>query len=802
MAIIVSGHERGLLDSSLGFLGRNDRTGLDDPGSGNQLYINVANGNLVLQERDAFLPSLGDDYLLVRTYNSRGLPSDAHQHDDAGWSFTTTIRLDERHDGGERYFELTYGDGSVFEYRLNALTGLYESVDGAGAYETLEDLNVSGDSEPAFIITRADQTRLSFDRQGHLLSLEDPNGVAMSYRYESDRLVEVRDDEGHVIEYRYRQGHLYRIVDESEGVLAEYHYSHGRLDEVIDRFGHSTRYAYDHQGNLEKLSLPYEQRVDGEREHYERRELRFEYEQIQGLGSERFLSRIIDAEGGVTQFDYSFDPINGQGQTSGTTRVTDALGYNRAYSNEPAYQAWRVANGYYRDYSDRRASHDPAFQAQVDVILQGHSLTYSYNENGLITEVVDQQGYHTRYTYDEWENLIGETDRNAWGATHSDSDYYRALRAELGYTDAAGLGKRVSELSDAERAALEESFTRHYGYDERGNLIWSEDNAGNRTRFSYTDFNQLASTTDPLGHTTSYRYDAHQNLIERIDAGGDITRFEYDVFGNLTRRIVFLDANDQSDPAKQQITRYHYDAYANLIETIDGEGAHGLNDYDHFGNLIRHTDGNGGVTQYTYDRDNRLLTVTNPEGHTTLNRYDAVGNRISITDAAGHTMTRLYDRNNRLICTLDPAGGDSDWDRLTRYSYDVVGNRTRVTDAEGRESEYRYNVRRELVEIISAEVIGSDGVTPTRYSSTLAYDGEGNRIRSTDNRGFVTELLYTEDGLIRQQTDPNGQITRYTYDANANRIQIVAGVQLPAAKRQTLSFSYDEEDQLISQSDA
>ncbi|HHJ13940.1 MAG TPA: hypothetical protein ENJ79_06115, partial [Gammaproteobacteria bacterium] len=70
MAIIIGGTEAGLQDTSFAILNRNDRTAGNDPGHGNQFYANVANGNLVIQERDAFLPSRGDDFLLTRTYNS------------------------------------------------------------------------------------------------------------------------------------------------------------------------------------------------------------------------------------------------------------------------------------------------------------------------------------------------------------------------------------------------------------------------------------------------------------------------------------------------------------------------------------------------------------------------------------------------------------------------------------------------------------------------------------------------------------------------------------------------------------
>ncbi|HKQ29746.1 MAG TPA: hypothetical protein VJS66_00530, partial [Burkholderiales bacterium] len=246
MTIIVGGHETGLLDSSFTQLNRNDRNRAGGLGQGEETFVNVSNGNLLIQQRDAFLPSQGEDYALVRTYNARGVPSDAHEHDDARWTFSTSVRLTKKN-GGE-YYEVEYGDGSVFEFRYDAARGLYVSVDGAGAYETLRNLNVNGNDVPAFVLTRANQSQLSFDKHGKLLSSVDTNGVRVDYHYASDRLVRVNDDQGHLLHYVYQQGKLARVTDENEGTVVEYRYQSGRLSEVIDRFGHSTKYFYTNDG--------------------------------------------------------------------------------------------------------------------------------------------------------------------------------------------------------------------------------------------------------------------------------------------------------------------------------------------------------------------------------------------------------------------------------------------------------------------------------------------------------------------------------------------------------------------------
>jgi len=934
MSIIIGGHESGVLDSSNALLNRDDNSRIGDTGHGEQLYSNVSNGNLILQQRDAYIPSLGDDFELVRTYNSNGLENGMGGMGGAGlrggmdsagnlggWRLSTNITItkihhSEVHAPGEFIYEVTYGDGSTFQFIYDAVKDLWVSTDGAGAYETIQILGKDKAADPTanvqadanlldkavvFVLTRADQSQYMFDKFGRLLSIVDTNNVRMDFEYDKKNLVKVYDDQGHLFNFIYyndhqvhHHGNLAQITDETSGVLVSYDYDKfGRLTTVTDRDGHVTNYIYNNYGLLQSISLPNTQLVNGVQEVYQNREIKFDYQEVQwydhnyanlqnvGGNSDRSLivSKITDAEGGETSFEYKFefsnpkpfaDQSNGNGANAGNgnaggngggnggvnngnqtkfyreflggnTIVVDALGNNRAFSNDQQYVDWRIANGYYATYN----VNDLTLANQTKAIRDQHSLVYNYDKHGYITEVVDQQGFHATYAYNANNDFISTTDRNGWGATQSDSDYYRALRAELGYVDASGLGKKVAELSLAEITEILSRFTSTFTYDDRGNLLSSKDNAGHEITFTYATFNKITSMTSAMGnalvssneaqylekraelgyvdaagngkaaeallpnevaailalYTTTFDYDANQNLIKRVDAGGDVTTYEYDIYGNRTKQIVYLDANDPLNPAKQQVTQFIYDAFGNNIETIDAKQSHTFNEFDHFGNLIRHTDANGGITTYTYDDDNRLLTITDPEGHVTANTYDAVGNRISVTDANQHTVTYIYDRNNMLLAKIDPSVDGPAKDRVTEYTYDVIGNNTKIIDAEKRETNYVFNSRRQLVEIITPQVKDANGVLRT-YSSTISYDGEGNRIRVTNNEQHSTDYLYTQDGLLKQETDAIGHITRFTYDANHNQVMVVAGVQLAVALRQVIKFRYDEENQRIAVTDA
>ena len=70
---------------------------------------------------------------------------------------------------------------------------------------------------------------------------------------------------------------------------------------------------------------------------------------------------------------------------------------------------------------------------QKEMLRQQFSMTYVYDPDGYITQVTDQQGFRTTYTYGgkmptdpqtaiNQDNLLSVTDRNGWGVTNSDSD--------------------------------------------------------------------------------------------------------------------------------------------------------------------------------------------------------------------------------------------------------------------------------------------------------------------------------------------------------------------------------------------
>ena len=729
MATIIGGYDTGLLDTSLYLLNRNDKTQAGATGHGEEIFANVSNGNLILRHQDAWLPSEGEDYLLTRTYNSRG---SWNNNVGKGWTLTSFLELSQI---TSNKITLINPDSSQFTFLYDAATGVYRSVDGAGAYEEISFDKLA----KTYILTRSDQSRLIFDTTGTLSRTQDTNGNVMLYSYAGGKLVKIQDDTGHTISYVYTGSDLTQILDETGAVLVRYTYSGGLLTGSIDRAGHITRYTYYTDGSLQSVTLPFNPTL-GEAA----RTIAFTYipDPTDSTGKTRLLGSITDAEGNTTYFQYQFNVDNFSKYNGGTTWMLNALGAKRVQSNDAEYVQWRLDQGYYATWDATRYATDATYRAQAQAIALRHTTTYTYDKNGEILSVTDPKGYKTGYVYDSLENLITIVDANGYAITSSDDSTWRDLRRDYGYVNTlTGQGKLVAELTAGEIAALQERYTTHLDYDSRGNLTRRIDNTDNVTTYTYTGFNKLASETSAMGtalatsddafyqqkrielgyaalvaglsvadrqallalYTANYSYDNKQNLIEIKSPGGDLTRYTYDTYGNLTKKTVYLDATDLVTAAQQQVTQYVYDVFGNNVKTIDAEGNINYATYDHFGNRTSFTDGRGGVTRYTYDNDNRLVSVTDPENHVTLNRYDSVGNRIAVSDANGHTVVYVYDRNNMLITVSDPALNAADT-RISRYAYDVIGERTSVTDAEGRTTRYVWREDSRLIEVIAPAV--------------------------------------------------------------------------------------------------
>ena len=187
MVGIFTGLGTGIERSSAMVLGSRGLFGQAGLGRGmDNVYVNAASGNLLIQNTDEILLGLSPGSAISRSYNSQAVATDDngdHWRPGAarkvyGWSgepetATSTVKRVD-------------WDGSETVYKYNTTLGLYVSTDGSGAYDTIKrNANdwtwTDGDSRVVEVYDR------TFDatEDGRLVSSKDTDGNTRVFEYDT-----------------------------------------------------------------------------------------------------------------------------------------------------------------------------------------------------------------------------------------------------------------------------------------------------------------------------------------------------------------------------------------------------------------------------------------------------------------------------------------------------------------------------------------------------------------------------------------------------------------------------------------
>jgi RHS repeat-associated protein len=298
--------------------------------------------------------------------------------------------------------------------------------------------------------------------------------------------------------------------------------------------------------------------------------------------------------------------------------------------------------------------------------------------------------------------------------------------------DAAG---RIDEIRDPA------GRSRFYTYDSGGDLESFRDAEGDTTRFTYADDHFLTGievTSADGQHSFKSATSAYENgrLTGQTDADGLEVKFGHDI-----------------DNRRETIT--------------DKLGNTTVYEYDSRGNVLRTVDAKGGVKTFTYDADDNVLTVTNAIGKTTTYTYDAAGHRTSETDPLGNVTRYTYDALGQVLTTADALG------RVTTNVYnEQTGNLLSTLDAEGNETRYEY------------QPLGSLRTAMIRIS------------KDDPAHPLVTGYGYDRIGELISESDPSGDVTTYSYDADGNRLsQTITRTRADGTQEEVkTSYEYDREN--------
>lgn len=344
--------------------------------------------------------------------------------------------------------------------------------------------------------------------------------------------------------------------------------------------------------------------------------------------------------------------------------------------------------------------------------------------------------------------------------------------------------------------------------DGNGALLSKTDALGRTTTFEYdaadraklTAIKQQISATPTYATLAQFTYDANRNLLTKTDAAGQVWRYAYNAAGQLIYA---------TNPLNE--TRFwEYDASARLTRvTVPVAVAHASVVYGTT-NLsaataksLNYTAACSGVTAPA--NTNLPISVTDSEGYEKCYEYDAL-DRITKVKYPDST-TNLYDYNFPSGLSSQPTWTTGSVPTAGTPSLDVW----RTTDRLGRVKDYVYDRNRRLIK--ASETVTVSG-SPTTRTTSYAYYANGVLKELTDANGNVTRWdidiqsrptaktyaygtgnakteSYTYDivGRLKTRTDARGQTLTYTYnkdDTVASYAYTNAVVATPGA-----SFVYD-----------
>lgn len=751
MVAIVSGNSLGLSLTSLNTLGQRGALGAAGQGrNAEQAYVNIANGNLVLQDLDDKLVARGADIGVVRTYNSQGLLNDDNGDNWVVGAYGQQVRLTGTVGTAGSTLARIDRDGASATYAWNAARGLYVSSAGSGAFDTM-----AYDAANARYVWTDGATglveRYETTGQGRLLSVADPAGNTIGYAYNANgTLQSMVNANGETTYFDYTGTNLAQVRTVATGgaVLTRVRYAYdsaNRLSSVTvdlspedgsvaDGKTYVTTYTYD--GTSKRIASVTQS--DGT-------SLAFTYQLV---GADYRVASVKDGLGQLTTYTYD--------TAARSTKVKDPLGLETTYVYDTAGQLVQISS--------------PPVGGTAQVTL------FSYDADGNVIRVTDPLGQVVDMLYDANGNQ--RLQRDAAGNTVTRTfDARNQLLTETVYLtpdpDAADTGVAPSQ-----------PLTTRYVYDAAGK---------NLLRFVLT----------PEGRVVEYRYDSYGQRTSSLEYGAgkynvaalgatavpteaelttwvgtqDRTQASrtdtvYDARGQVQKVTVFgrVDAsgNGVAD-ASQSITQYVYDRAGLLLSTISATAGTTTFTYDGKGRQLSAQDALNQTTLTSYDDANNKTVVTLANGLISTSAYDKNGRLLSVTQGTAQTAnlgttTYGYDKNGRLYQQTDPTGV-----RVARL-YDEAGRLVGEVDGLGRLTEYVYDRTGQLTQkIVYATAVNAPALAAyftdpnaspvnrlgtLRPASTAAdqkswrvYDSAGRLVRTVDGTGAVVDTRY--DGASR-----------------------------------------------------
>lgn len=300
--------------------------------------------------------------------------------------------------------------------------------------------------------------------------------------------------------------------------------------------------------------------------------------------------------------------------------------------------------------------------------------------------------------------------------------------------------------------------TTQYAYDADGRLTTITDPMGLVSTLNYDGNGNLTNITDPAGRSVTFLVDGNGNLVRVTDPIGNETNYAYDTQGRMT----------STTDARGFATSYSYGFASQFIGSDRPDGSSvALNIAKDLGLADFGLGTPGNPVPYTRNPDG-TASYTDPKGHVLTVKLNEFGAPVEMTDALNRTALLTRDGNNLVTQVVAPSDGElpdgSKPGTVTKnLAYDLLGNVKSLTEAAGtpiaRTTQFEY-------EPLYSRLTKT--IDPGNFATLFEYDAQGNRIKTTDALGGISQFTHNSRGQVLTATDANSHITTYAYDVMGN----------------------------------
>ncbi|NSL88091.1 hypothetical protein ECE50_014685 [Chitinophaga sp. Mgbs1] len=564
------------------------------------------------------------------------------------------------------------------------------------------------------------------------------------------RLISITSETDDIISFHYNGGgHLLRVTDSVGRHLLISSDEKGCISEVIARHHGEERllvsYAYNENGDLTEITDALQQTTYIHyRNHLmtkktDRNGISFHWEYD---AQQRCIHTYGD--GGIMEGFLEYHP------REGFNRITNSQGHTTTYYYTPDFVVSKIK--------------DP----------MGNDVCFTYTDAMELYRVTDPEGDSTGYTYDEKGNITS--------VVYPDGSERRSVYNENGQVilaaDAAGNSRSFIYYKDPALQGLMHTITetdgsiRIFRYDENKRLKQIEDEKENATVFTYDDDHNLTAVQLPDGAVSQWQYDAWGHCTRLVNPIQEAQEFHYDTLGRL---ISVKQANGNE-------VRLQYNAYNNIIQ-INNQQQEVKYTYTAMGSLKQREE-KGARLHFVYNRDEQLSSVVNEHGESYRFTRNAAGDIVSETGFDG--ITRHFERDSAgKVTKVHRPGG-----KWNEYEYNANGQLTRVTYSDGSWESYirdRNGAVTEAANPFSSVKFERDKAgrvireIQDEHEVQIIYTAAGKTVKSSlgadihtrwNNRGNIdsisagawnTQIQRNLLGLEIERSLPGGVKSRWTY---------------------------------------